>query len=339
MNKAVLTLIFCSSTLLAGIAYGEPQRSVLKDTTNSRYKIGQVWSYWTRPQEKNSSFVVVKVEKHPNLGNIIHIALRGLKIRTPNGDFIETINHVPMPETALDSSGARLQSEKADLPDYEKPYRLWREAFDAGRGKVYGPSIAQVVQEVEARLNRGAAPAGAKGEDKLLSRRRPLIYQAYHPATNKTEVTAILGNDSEMPGFVLVFPEQSGVNTPYQSGILLGAAHYDYDEATPSVARSARFTFVTKGKEAYQDPPVFTISVEGQAVHEGEAELYLNTYEVNSRKIAEQWVTLKVPVDVFLKVAGAKNMEFKIGAKTYRPESFQQKYMSALAKIMEQQSK
>jgi hypothetical protein len=339
MNKTILASTLCLFTLLVVTTYGVTQRSELKDTTESRYKIGQVWTYWTRSNEKKSSFVVVKIEKHPTLKNIIHIALRGLKIRKPNGNFIGTIGHLALTESAVDGSGAKLLTEKAHLPDYKEGYRLWREAFDAGRGGAYTVSIAQAVEEIEANLNRGVVPAGAKREDKLLSGHQPLIYQAYHPAMNTTQVTAILGSDSEMPGLAMIFPEKLGVITPYQAGLLLGAAHYYYKGTTPSGARSGRFTFVTKRKEFYQDPPAFTISVEGQSVHDGEAELYQISYQVDGSNMAVQWVMLKVPIDVFLRVVGAKNVEFKIGGKTYKPEGFQQKYMRTLAKIIESQSK
>lgn len=338
MKKKNLTSTFCISLMLAITAHGI-QKSKLKETTDSRYKVGQVWSYWARAQEKNSSFIVLKVERHPTLGNIIHIALNGLKIRKPNGAFIEVIEHLPLAETAVDSSGPKLLREKSDLPHYEEGYRLWREAFDAGRGGVYAVSIADAVEEIEANLNRGASPGVPGGGMKLLSRRRPLIFQSYRPTKNRTEVTVILGNDSELPGVVMIFPEVSGVKTPYQSGILLGAAHYDYEGTTPSGARSARFTFVTKRKDTYQEPPEFTISVEGQPIYQGEAELYLNIYEINGSKFAEQWITLKVPIDVLLRVAGAKNAEFKLGEKTYTPENFQMKYMQALANIIESQGK
>ena len=79
MTKTILAASFCFSILLAA-PNAMAQRSQLKETTESRYKIGQVWGYWTRPHEKNSTFTVVKVEKHPVLGNIIHISLRGLKL-------------------------------------------------------------------------------------------------------------------------------------------------------------------------------------------------------------------------------------------------------------------
>ena len=238
-------------------------------------------------------------------------------------------------ESAIDTSGARLLTEKADLPGFEEGYRTWKLAFDAGRGQVNGPSIALALEELEAHLNRKSLPAEWKDTYQVLARKRPFIYQIYHVAADKTEVTAILGNDSETPGIVMDFPELPRVNTPYQSGILLGSAHYDYEGTTPSGARSGRFTFITQKKETYPDPPKFTISIEGQAAHEGEAELYLNTYEINGRKVSQQWVTLKVPIEVFLKVAEATRVEFELGARSYKPEAFQQRYLRALAKKIE----
>jgi len=304
----------------------------LEDTTESKYKVGQVWGYWTRPQEKNSTFVVVKVEKHPTLRIIVHIALRGLKIRRPDGGLIQTVVHVPITETALNASGARLLTEKADLPDYEKDYRFWRMAFDAGKGFVYGPSIAQAVEEMEASLYRNTFPPPNKGENKLLSRSRPYMSQSYHPATNKTEVMVVLSNDNTVG---ILFPEQTSASAPYKSGVVLASAHYDYEGTTQSARRSVRLVFIAKQKTAYQDPPVFTISVDGKSIHEGEAELYVNEYEDSGRKLSEEWITLTVPVDVFLRVANGKDVEFTIGSKPYKPESFQQKYMRALAKVIE----
>ena len=151
MNRTTATL--CLSILLVVTAYASAQDSMLKDTTESKYKVGQVWSYKTRPEEKQSTFIVVRVESHPKLGNIIHIALRDLKLKKPNGDFIEGANHLPFAEEAINKSAVKLVKEKADLPDYEEGYRQWREAFDAGKAGVYTISVAEAVGVMEETLN------------------------------------------------------------------------------------------------------------------------------------------------------------------------------------------
>ena len=152
MNRTTAT--FCLSIMLAVTAFGGVQDSMLKDTTESKYKVGQVWSYKTRPGEKKSTFIVLKVESHPKLGNIIHIALRDLKLRKPNGGLIEAASHLPFAEEAINMSAVKLLKEKAELPDYEEGYGLWREAFDAGKAGVYTISVAEAVGVMEETLNQ-----------------------------------------------------------------------------------------------------------------------------------------------------------------------------------------
>lgn len=97
--------------------------------TKSRYAVGQVWSYKTRPNETKSAFMVVRVESDPKLGNIIHIALRDLKIKNPHspGGITDTMNHLPPAEEAIARSAVKLLEETVQLPDFEKSYRLWRD--------------------------------------------------------------------------------------------------------------------------------------------------------------------------------------------------------------------
>ena len=154
MNRTLATLTLCLSILLAVTAYGGVQDSMLKDTTESKYKVGQVWSYKTRPDEKKSTFIVIRVESHPKLGNIIHIALRDLRLRKPNGDFIEAASHLPFAEEAINKSAIKLLKEKGEVPEYEEGYRLWREAFDAGEAGVYTITVAEAVSVMEETLNQ-----------------------------------------------------------------------------------------------------------------------------------------------------------------------------------------
>lgn len=154
MNKLIVALMlycFIPGTITTN---GMSQDSALKDTTESRYKVGQVWSYKTRPNEKKSSFIVLKIENHPRLGNIVHIALRDLKLRKPNGDFIETAGHLPFAEEAINKSAVKLLKEKVDLPDYEEGYGIWREAFDAGKAGIYTITITEAVDVMETTLNQ-----------------------------------------------------------------------------------------------------------------------------------------------------------------------------------------
>jgi len=156
MRNMVPSAAFCCLILLLLVANARAQDSMLKDTTESRYKVGQVWSYKTRPGEEQSYFQVVKVEHHSKLGNIIHIAVRGLRMKNPHSPdgLSDKVNHMPFAEEAVTRSAVKLLKEKAELPDYEEGYKLWREAFDAGRAGVYTISIAEAVAVMEETLNQ-----------------------------------------------------------------------------------------------------------------------------------------------------------------------------------------
>lgn len=134
----------------------EPKVQMSKDITESRFKVGQMWSYKTRPNEKNSFFIVVKVDVNRKLGNIIHIAVQNLKMKNPNSHtgFSDRANHLPFAEVAINESAVKLLKKKVDLPDYEEGYNLWKEAFDNKRAGVYTITLAKAVDIMEAALNQ-----------------------------------------------------------------------------------------------------------------------------------------------------------------------------------------
>jgi hypothetical protein len=156
MNKTILGLLLCSCLLIATTVFGVTQDSMLKDTTESRYKVGQKWRYKTRPYDKGSYFIVEKVENHPKLGNIIHIAVRDLKMKNPRSPdgISDKVNHMPFAEEAINKSAIKILKEKVDLPDYEEGYNMWREAFNAGRAGIYTITLAEAVDVMEASLNQ-----------------------------------------------------------------------------------------------------------------------------------------------------------------------------------------
>jgi hypothetical protein len=140
--------------LLAGTSSVSSQQ--LRDTAESKYKVGQKWSYKARPGEEKSYFIVVKIENHEKLGNIVHIAMRGLKMknpRSPDGSS-DTVNHMPFTEDAINKSALKLLKEKVELPEFEEGYKMWREAFDAGNAGVYTIIVAEAVEVMEATLNQ-----------------------------------------------------------------------------------------------------------------------------------------------------------------------------------------
>ena len=123
---------------------------------NTKYKVGQMWSYKTRPNEKDSYFIIVKIDADPKLGNIIHIALRNLKMKNPRSSdgFSDKANHLPFSEKSINESAVKILKEKVDLPDFEEGYQMWKEAFDQKRAGVYSITVAEAVDIMEKSLNQ-----------------------------------------------------------------------------------------------------------------------------------------------------------------------------------------
>lgn len=165
-NVASLLLLVAVSTS-ASLIVGAQE-------TEAKYKPGQKWSYKTRPGEEDSYLIVLKVDKDPQLGDIIHIALRKLKMkneRLADGSFSENVNHMPFSQEAIDKSGLKLLEEKTGLPDFAEGYQMWREAFDAKRAGVYSITVAEAVNVMEYGLNPSRS---GEGDSKKLPNRAPI---------------------------------------------------------------------------------------------------------------------------------------------------------------------
>jgi hypothetical protein len=156
MNRVLLASVCLELVLASAMLIASAQDVKSKESMEPKYKVGQTWSYKSRTGEENSYLVILKIETDTKLGKIIHIAMRGLKMknrRSPDG-ISEDVNHMPFSETAIEKSGLKLLKEKVDLPDFAEGYRLWREAFDAGQAGIYTITIAEAVSVMEATLNQ-----------------------------------------------------------------------------------------------------------------------------------------------------------------------------------------
>jgi hypothetical protein len=155
MKIQLLLALFCVA-LAVGSTAGQSQDSGLQDTTESKFKVGQMWTYKARPGEEKSYFIVVKVETHKKLGTIVHIAVRNLRMknrRSPDG-LSEDVDHMPFAEAALTKSAVKLLKDNADLPDFRDGYQEWRRAFEQGHAGIYTITLAEAVNVMEATLNQ-----------------------------------------------------------------------------------------------------------------------------------------------------------------------------------------
>lgn len=124
---------------------------MLIETTDSKFKAGQVWKYKTRPNEEGSVLTIAKVENEPKHGNIIHITVTNLKIKNPHAPsgYTDLIGHMPLAERAVAERVTELTNEKPDLSRYKEGYQDWREAFDNGRAGIWTLPVSECVAAME----------------------------------------------------------------------------------------------------------------------------------------------------------------------------------------------
>lgn len=117
---------------------------------------GQIWSYKTRNGEQGSTLLVNKVEADPKLGSIYHISLSGVRVknpRAPSGVSSE-LPHFPVSKETLEQSCIKLVGCSKPNPQYLDGYAEWKGAFDQGRAGIFTISAAEIVDVVEAAVNK-----------------------------------------------------------------------------------------------------------------------------------------------------------------------------------------
>ena len=133
------------------------------DMAKSKYKPGQVWSYKTRPEDKDSTLKVLMVEEYDKSGKVIHITVTKLKVKNPKSPtgFNESIEHAPITEKALDASTVK---KLADEPAPEKPkgYDIWKTEFDKGKATIFAVPVIEIVETISGPLANKAGKSPDK---------------------------------------------------------------------------------------------------------------------------------------------------------------------------------
>ncbi len=134
--------------------FGFASSGVAADLT---LKAGECWSYSTRPGEESSFLVIRKIETLPKLGEVIHISVFNLKIKSPSAPrgFTDQAGHLPIAGANVRASlKAKVQKNIPDV-DWREGYRMWREAYDAGKGGVFTKPVSECVGFMEKAITHG----------------------------------------------------------------------------------------------------------------------------------------------------------------------------------------
>jgi hypothetical protein len=162
MKTQTALLVLCVMTVLACLqAHGQvgvrPKNDVtLKESTDEKFRAGDVWEYQTRQGEEHSRITILRVDDSPELGTIVHVGVD--KIRFANchgGPEPDSVPHMPFARKALDGSIAKKVASGQPMPDYEEGYRDWREAYEQKHAGIYVVGVANAVSVAEKTFQKG----------------------------------------------------------------------------------------------------------------------------------------------------------------------------------------
>lgn len=142
---------------LLAAACSPTREDMPRDHAGSTFQPGQVWRYRARPGEEGSTLTVLRVETHPKLGTIVHVAVSGVRVRNPLAPdgYAGEIRHMPFAEEAVLRSVTDRVRDGAPTDAGEEGYRQWRRAFAAGKGGVFTTSVAEAVGFIEQAISQG----------------------------------------------------------------------------------------------------------------------------------------------------------------------------------------
>lgn len=131
--------------------------STLRDTTDSKYHTGEEYTFKARPSEPNAMLTIVKVEHQDSIGNIIHVRVDSVKVKTSEEPvkYSQVITHMPFSEAALDSSGLRRIGKAKVTPYYQEGYNEWRTSFEKGDAGVFSIPVSKAVEYMEVTMLKG----------------------------------------------------------------------------------------------------------------------------------------------------------------------------------------
>jgi hypothetical protein len=114
------------------------------------YEVGQVWTYKTRPQEKSSTLMVLRVDNTSKLGQVIFVGVKDVRILHPSGKVLSSMSPLPFTKDALDQSVIKQVGKTDKLMNSSFGYQKWKEAQFAGKKPpTYVKPVAEIVNALE----------------------------------------------------------------------------------------------------------------------------------------------------------------------------------------------
>ena len=109
-----------SLTVWATVSLAAPALS------DANLAVGQIWSSRARPGETGSTVTILKLEKNDDLGEIAHIRIDGIKMKSPSapGGLVDFIGHMPYDVSALKKSPTEEKGTTKSPPEFQEGYPI-----------------------------------------------------------------------------------------------------------------------------------------------------------------------------------------------------------------------
>jgi hypothetical protein len=114
------------------------------------YEVGQIWSAKGRSKDPDPHLLILKVERGSPVGDVVFIAVGGIKICLPNGKCGDIFSPLAMSKQALDKSVTKHDGKTDKLPDFEQGYARWKEGVAKGVPVTVTVPLAEALDQIEA---------------------------------------------------------------------------------------------------------------------------------------------------------------------------------------------
>jgi hypothetical protein len=157
MLKAVIFFLLLLPATVTVAQVGIVTRdTTLTDSTDAKFTVGQVWHYRTRKGEEQSTLTILKIDKTPTLGLVIHVAIQGIQYHNcRGGEAPDYIAHMPFSKKALESSVTELAGSGQPIPDFFDAYNQWRGLYGEHKAGIYTSTVAESLDFGEKTFRKG----------------------------------------------------------------------------------------------------------------------------------------------------------------------------------------
>lgn len=145
------------ASVLAQVGVVPTKHFKVQETSDPKFSVGDVWEYRTRPNEEASRVIIVRLDKSPDLGVIVHVAVQGIKLANcTNGPEPDNVPHMPFARKAFEESVTRKVASNSELPSsWKAGYEDWSKAYIRKKAGIYVISVADAVAVAEKTFQHG----------------------------------------------------------------------------------------------------------------------------------------------------------------------------------------